>query len=282
MTWSVPATGLAGLSWPGTRRQSHKLAAIRSLRHYADLQARTLTVRSRASSSDIRPSQVDHHLPFASDETGRSNLSACLAFGRRSPTSGRHDKAAMSPITMAGQQAVDGNVLLQRFPVNAARTQLKLRALFLGGTQQAREPGQRDRHAPAVVQIDPHAVVVEAHRISVGADPNRQGKRNIEEAPLASYGAGRLDCWRSGWAPIDGFKYAYDNSLSYSFGISFRYPVGHPVAHDQKRCRPGVGALAASWAAYRCAADGPSRCEPADAVSGDSSGRLVDHVSGHR
>lgn len=81
-------------------------------------------------------------------------------------TSGRHNNAAVGPVPMAGQQTVNGNVLVQRFLVDAARTQFELCALLKGGSQQAGEPSQRNDHAPAVVEVDPSAVVVEAHRFN--------------------------------------------------------------------------------------------------------------------
>ena len=37
--------------------------------------------------------------------------------------SGRHDNAAVGPVTMAGQQAVDGDVLVQPYPVDATPSQ---------------------------------------------------------------------------------------------------------------------------------------------------------------
>jgi len=67
---------------------------------------------------------------------------------------------------MAGQQAGDGDVFVQRFPMYAARAQLELIPLFGRSSQEAREPRERDGHSPAIVQINPHAVVVEAHRFS--------------------------------------------------------------------------------------------------------------------
>ena len=67
---------------------------------------------------------------------------------------------------MTGQQAVDGDVFVQRFPMNTARAEFELIPLFGGGSQKAGEPRERDGDSPAIVQIDPHAVVVESHCFS--------------------------------------------------------------------------------------------------------------------
>jgi len=103
-----------------------------------------------------------HRLPIRTAvpaSTRASNLGGC-------PTSGRHDKATVGPVTVTGQQAVDGDVFIQRFPMNTARAEFELVPLFRLSSQEAGEPRERDGHSPAIVQIDPHVVVVESHRFS--------------------------------------------------------------------------------------------------------------------
>ncbi len=67
---------------------------------------------------------------------------------------------------MTGQQAIDGDVFVECFPMNTARAQFELVPLFRRSSQEAGEPRERDGHSPAIVQIDPHAVVVESNCFS--------------------------------------------------------------------------------------------------------------------
>jgi len=67
---------------------------------------------------------------------------------------------------MTGQQAVDGDVFVERFPMNTARAEFELVPLLGRSSQEPRKPRERDGHASAIVQVDPHAVVVESHRFS--------------------------------------------------------------------------------------------------------------------
>ena len=61
----------------------------------------------------------------------------------------------MGPVTVTGQQAIDGDVFVQRFPMNTARAKLELVPLFGRSSQEAGEPRQRDGRSPTIVQIDP-------------------------------------------------------------------------------------------------------------------------------
>ncbi len=77
--------------------------------------------------------------PVVPASTRASNLSGC-------PASGWDDIATVGPVTVTGQQAVNGDVFVQRFPKNTARAELELVPLFGRSSQQAREPRERDGH----------------------------------------------------------------------------------------------------------------------------------------
>ena len=69
---------------------------------------------------------------------------------------------------MTGEEPVDRDALIQRLSVNAARTELEQRRLLWRCGQEAWEPCERHRDAPAVIEIDPQAVVVGQDRSSRG------------------------------------------------------------------------------------------------------------------
>ena len=64
--------------------------------------------------------------------------------------SGRHDNAAVGPVTMAGQQAVDGDVLVQPYPVDATPSQPEISASWQPFTvARGRENAGRGRSTRA-------------------------------------------------------------------------------------------------------------------------------------
>lgn len=65
-------------------------------------------------------------------------------------------------ITATRDQAGDGNVLVDVFPVQARAADLDLCALLRRGVEEARKPRQRHTPRAAVRQVDPHRMLVEA------------------------------------------------------------------------------------------------------------------------
>ena len=66
-------------------------------------------------------------------------------------------------VALSSQQARDGDVLVQRFPMQAAAADADLLALFGGGVQEPGEPCQRYADNSTVAEIDPHAIWIEVH-----------------------------------------------------------------------------------------------------------------------
>jgi len=66
-------------------------------------------------------------------------------------------------VAESGEEADDGDVFIERFPVEAAAVEADLLASFRGGVQQAREPCQRYSQDATVAQVYPEAVFVEAN-----------------------------------------------------------------------------------------------------------------------
>ena len=58
-------------------------------------------------------------------------------------------------IPVAGQQALNGNVLVQLIPVDAESAQFERLTLNGRGVEQAREPCQRDAQYTGVIEFDP-------------------------------------------------------------------------------------------------------------------------------
>jgi len=65
-------------------------------------------------------------------------------------------------VAESGEQRCDGNILVQSLPMQTATCDPDLLALFGGAVQQSRKPSQRHTDHPAIAQIDPEAVGIEA------------------------------------------------------------------------------------------------------------------------
>ena len=120
----------------------------------------------------------------------------------------------MGPITMAGQQTVDGDVLVQRFPVDAARAQFELRALFSAGGQQARKPGQRDRlerllgfdpvEKPLALQLggDDPGLLAAAARLAAARPPEPAPITTRSKESLMGAGSGEQGVLQKGTSQV--------------------------------------------------------------------------------
>ena len=86
-------------------------------------------------------------------------------------------------VALAGEQADDGDVFVEGFPVDAGAREEESGALGGGGVEQAWEPGEGNAEGAAIVEIDPEAVIVEADgggfRRSGHARHSRQDRLSI-------------------------------------------------------------------------------------------------------
>jgi hypothetical protein len=89
-------------------------------------------------------------------------------------------------IAATGEQAGDGNVLVERFPVQSDAAQLKLFALGGRRAQQSGEPGERHAERPPVGQFDPHR----AKRTLVAEVVIRSIVARMERSAIRDRGAG--------------------------------------------------------------------------------------------
>ena len=71
---------------------------------------------------------------------------------------------ALRQVRLPGQQARNGNVFIQRIPVQATFAQLYLGALLGRGFEQTRKPGQGCGDGATIRKADPHGVVIESNR----------------------------------------------------------------------------------------------------------------------
>src|SRR5258708_38362198 len=67
-------------------------------------------------------------------------------------------------VASAGEEAGDGNVFVEVFPVQAKAGEFDLLALLLCCVEEARIPCERHTDGAAVGQIDPHRVFVKTDR----------------------------------------------------------------------------------------------------------------------
>src|ERR1700722_7128894 len=65
-------------------------------------------------------------------------------------------------VGLAGEEAGDGDVFVEGFPVESAAADADLLALLRGGAEEAGKPCERDTEGSSVAEVDPHAVGVEA------------------------------------------------------------------------------------------------------------------------
>jgi hypothetical protein len=73
---------------------------------------------------------------------------------------GRDLAATIGHVATSGQQAFDGDVLVEFLPVKAARAQIEALALLNGGLFEDREPGQRHTQGATIGQVDPEPAAV--------------------------------------------------------------------------------------------------------------------------
>jgi hypothetical protein len=66
-------------------------------------------------------------------------------------------------VAQTGEQAFDGDVFVQDFPVEVTAADASLFALFGGGVEQTRKPGEWNADYAAVAEVDPHAVGVKVY-----------------------------------------------------------------------------------------------------------------------
>ena len=66
-------------------------------------------------------------------------------------------------VASSGQQACDGNILVDGFPVQTDAADFDLLTFGRLRAQQARELGKRYAQRPPVGQFDPHGVLVKAN-----------------------------------------------------------------------------------------------------------------------
>src|SRR3546814_6326529 len=74
--------------------------------------------------------------------------------------------ARPDPVAAAGEQPLDGNILVQFLPMQTARADRDLVALGGRRMQQPGKPRQRNAAPETVGQIEGHAVLVEPDRLS--------------------------------------------------------------------------------------------------------------------
>lgn len=77
--------------------------------------------------------------------------------------SGGKGPLALGQVALASQKTGDGDVLVERLPMQATAADAELFALFRAGLEEAWKPGQRHGDDSAVAEIDPHAVLIEMH-----------------------------------------------------------------------------------------------------------------------
>ncbi len=66
-------------------------------------------------------------------------------------------------VVQAREQTGNGNIFVQRLLVQTAAAEADLFALLRRAVDEAWKPRKRNAENPAVTQIDPHAVFIEAH-----------------------------------------------------------------------------------------------------------------------
>ncbi len=94
------------------------------------------------------------------------------------------DLGGMRHIALAGQQPFNRYIFVDRIPVHPATAELEVLTLRRGGVEQSREPCERDAQRPAVLDLDPHAIFVEAQCL----------RRNTHAMPFqAARGVARPD-----------------------------------------------------------------------------------------
>src|SRR5271163_4626820 len=87
-------------------------------------------------------------------------------FGEAQPRMGSNpggEGLAGRVVGLSGEEACDGNVLVQGVPMEAAVGDPKLFALLRGAMQEPGKPRQRHAESPAIAQVGPDAVGIEAH-----------------------------------------------------------------------------------------------------------------------
>jgi len=72
------------------------------------------------------------------------------------------DLGGMRHIALAGQQSFNRYIFVNRIPVHSATAELEVLTLRRGGVEQSRKPCERDAQRPAVLNFDPHTILVEA------------------------------------------------------------------------------------------------------------------------
>ncbi len=70
---------------------------------------------------------------------------------------------AFALIVQPREKSRNGNILVERIPVQAAAGEPDLLALLRSAFEQAREPRKRNAQRAAVAQLDPKTVFIEAH-----------------------------------------------------------------------------------------------------------------------
>ena len=85
----------------------------------------------------------------------------CGAKGAHLPISGGEGFVGCL-VGLAGEEAGDGDVFVEGFPVESAAADAELFALLRRGAEEAGKPCERDAEGSSVAEVDPHAVGVEA------------------------------------------------------------------------------------------------------------------------
>ena len=91
-------------------------------------------------------------------------------------------------IAAASQKACYRHILIQCFPVQPATAQFDRFSLHRSCVQKPREPRERDSDSAAVIERDPHAILVEAHGFRRNAHAKLVPSHLGVAPPVAEFG----------------------------------------------------------------------------------------------